>query len=424
MSFNIVFQKINKLSKIIKNECKIMDIQSIKRKNKIQSSELIYFLLKKLGNQTSYNSTNSNVLSNFHTIVTPECFRKKRNNYSVNQFNNLNNKLLSHIYDNPNERRYIAVDGSQLNISKKLSKSGIPLSKSKDYCTGYISCLYDVNKKIPLNYNFSDNKNERQLLIEQLDYVNKNDVLILDRGYYSKNLVKILNEKGIHYIFRLKENSTLNNENNIIPEYEDLENKIIDEKDNKNKNYIMKKEIKINNKKYSINVVKYTINNNSYYLASDLTGENFTVDKFKELYHDRWSIEVHFRFMKYVTSANNLKSKNKLFILQDLAIIQTIYIITSYIKFLLSEVNKKIKKINKNYEISTKDCIDHVLNKILYQMIFKKSTKKVKLIINKELEIIAKTIYYNVEDRHYEHVRIFPSTKWNKNGNRFGEKPK
>ena len=67
-----------------------------------------------------------------------------------------------------------------------------------------MSGLLDIEKNIPINYNLVKHPNERIALIEQLDYVKKNDILVLDRGYYSAELVNILEEKEINYVFRLK----------------------------------------------------------------------------------------------------------------------------------------------------------------------------------------------------------------------------
>ena len=65
-----------------------------------------------------------------------------------------------------------------------------------------MSSLFDIDKKIPINYHISESLNERELLILQLDYVNKGDTLIMDGGYYSKKLIDILIDRKINFIFR------------------------------------------------------------------------------------------------------------------------------------------------------------------------------------------------------------------------------
>ena len=44
-----------------------------------------------------------------------------------------------------------------------------------------VSCLYDIDLQITINYNLSNSFDERSLLIEQFKYIKPNDVIIADR---------------------------------------------------------------------------------------------------------------------------------------------------------------------------------------------------------------------------------------------------
>ena len=74
-------------------------------------------------------------------------------------------------------------------------------------CIGLISSLFDVNKNISINYRLC--KNERSGLIDQIKYLYEGDILLLDRGYYSKHLLSLLNKNKIDVIFRMKKNNIL-----------------------------------------------------------------------------------------------------------------------------------------------------------------------------------------------------------------------
>ena len=50
-------------------------------------------------------------------------------------------------------------------------------NKHNTYTYTNLSCLYDVELKIPINYMMS-NDNERKLLTKQLGYLNNNDIVI------------------------------------------------------------------------------------------------------------------------------------------------------------------------------------------------------------------------------------------------------
>ena len=69
-----------------------------------------------------------------------------------------------------------------------------------------MSTLFDIETEIPINYGLFKNNNERSALISQLEYVKANDILIMDKGYYSKELLFVLHTSNIKVIFRLKTN--------------------------------------------------------------------------------------------------------------------------------------------------------------------------------------------------------------------------
>ena len=79
-------------------------------------------------------------------------------------------------------------------------------AKHANYCTVLISTLFDIEKDILVNYALLKHKSERKGLLNQLKYLRKNDTLVMDRGYFSYNLLYTLNENKINVVFRLKYN--------------------------------------------------------------------------------------------------------------------------------------------------------------------------------------------------------------------------
>ena len=73
--------------------------------------------------------------------------------------------------------------------NESLKKYDFNLSKNNHYCTALISTLFDVTLGIPINYYLSKNTCERSALRHQFKYLNKSDILIMDRGYYSIKLL-------------------------------------------------------------------------------------------------------------------------------------------------------------------------------------------------------------------------------------------
>jgi len=112
---------------------------------------------------------------------------------NINLIHQINNDLIELSYTHHGNRkkfnRIIAVDSSWINVNKDLLKDGFILSKNKSYCKCRIGSLFDVETRTPINYLLSVSSNEREILIEQLKYINEGDILIMDRGYYSKKLL-------------------------------------------------------------------------------------------------------------------------------------------------------------------------------------------------------------------------------------------
>jgi hypothetical protein len=257
----------NKISQFLKN----IKEEVVIRQSKITVQNILFGSLYKCMSNKSYDDVVSilninNIDKNI--IFTKSAFIIKKNKINSSNFLNLNNYLINIIYKN-NKPRLIGVDGSSLDLYKNFKKYGYRYASNKEtYCKGYLSCLFDIQNKIPINYHLSKNIDERESLINQLKYINKNDTLIMDRGYYIDKLLKILNNLGINYIFRLKTNFNIvkNLENNDYTFTEDNIEK---------------------------RVIKYTIKNEDYYLLTNLF--NKTLEELKEEYWSRWETTSRLR---------------------------------------------------------------------------------------------------------------------------------
>lgn len=176
------------------------------RNRSIDFKGIMYYLTKyNLNTNSSYDTTNINIFSNGeNNDVSSQAYINKRKKISLEHLNNINNDLISSFYKHLNlkeENRYIAVDGSQLNFLHSL-KNEFSSSKNENYTFAYLSCLFDVNAKMPINYLISNN-DERTMLINQLSCLKKKDTLIADRGYYSNNLVTLIQKNNLNFVFRI-----------------------------------------------------------------------------------------------------------------------------------------------------------------------------------------------------------------------------
>ena len=296
-------------------------------RNKIISfKDILYCSLYMNSIPCSYSLANINMGTKEIIDVSDDALKKKRKNTSFQYLKQISDSLIDFIYKDDNDPRVIGVDGTYISLSIKLKSEGFATSRRNTYCIALISSLFDVNKKLLINYSLTSNRNERQGLVDQLEYLKVGDILIMDRGYFSKDLLHTLHKFGIDVIFRMKKNSYL-------------------VKQLKYKNQTsMKTRIYYGNKIISFRIIMYNIGNKKYYLGTTIM--NKTVSYFKDLYWKRWRIEINFRESKYLLSLRNLMSRNINCIQQDVYSHNILFIIHSYFKNQLNQCLPKEKSIN------------------------------------------------------------------------------
>jgi hypothetical protein len=152
--------------------------------------------------------------------ITKGGFTQSRKNLAPEAFLELNDIVCKDFYKQVNYlgyrgHRLLAADGSFLNlpghesIKQEFGNRAMGRGKLKDVNKSMclLSMLYD-----PANYMTLDvqtgqtDGSELQLLLKHLPKVNKNDILLLDRGYPAKYLFSLLKSRGIHFVVRMKAN--------------------------------------------------------------------------------------------------------------------------------------------------------------------------------------------------------------------------
>lgn len=384
------------LKKIFMNKLKTFDEEVHNRKRMTKFSDIYYSIIFMNGNKKSYTALVNHLESKGIMDISSSAISQKRNVIDAEYMEKFNLEILNYIYSknkNKTEGRLIAVDGSQLNLHFNLSKYGYPLSCNGKFAVGMMSCLFDVDKEMPINYTLFKHKNEREALLSQLIYLEKNDTLIVDRGYFSEKLYGdlIKTNKQLKVIFRLKKNLA------IVKKIMKLNN-------------VYDTIVTINN--MEIRILRYSINGKEYYLGTNIFDKD--INYFIETYWKRWKIEVHFRHCKYNLSLKELQSKSENKIKQDIAAHHLIFIINSYLDQIVSNSIDK-----KKYKINTKNSLDLICSKIFYNLFYKKSTIMAISKFSFILKQIRKHLVLIKKNRKYKRVKIKPSTKWNEHGNRY-----
>ena len=374
--------KLTNYKKILNEFTNKLNEKYIKRNRKLNFSDILYGSCLKTLNHCSFEKVIYILNKNRVKNISSSSFKKKYSMIKDTDLKDVNKNLLNFIYNDKLKTRILSVDGSYLNTLKILEKDGLknPSESHTNYTNSIISGIYDVEKKIIINYNHSISKNEREAFIQQLEYVNINDILIFDRGYFSNALIDILNSKKINYIFRMKKSSMY--VKNLIENK--LESCCYDE----------------NNIKFKI--VNYKINdvNEEYYLFTTLIDKS--IEELKDLYKKRWSIETHFKELKYTTSLKEINSKSLNNLIKEIYMHNFVYI--SYYFF-----NDCIKDNNKSYELNHKICLEIFINDILLILIYNNKYKQQIIHI---INILPKTYKHKNDDRHFKRESKIKVSKW------------
>ena len=347
---------------------------------------------------TSIQKINNNLIDIIYDpendFIKPYNFTlcNKKNSYLESK-TSINKKL----FINTTSKRFVGCDGMQVNVNKSLiNNDDVKSSKSGNYGIVLISSLFDIMNKIPINYsptkstetNFNKKKvNETTGLLDQLHLLNSNDVLVLDNWYFSKNLQKTFVDNDIGYIFRMKKNS----------------------KYFSGMKFGTSKIITIN--KQPVQLFKYKIKKHEYYILTSIT-EKITIAEIKALYWRRWKIETDNKKFKYDILSSDIRSKNYNSLLADIESIRFMSIISSIIEYLGKDDLEFKKKFH------TTNCI-HILYAKLLNLIFYSNDEKE---ILRVLNIIYIKIIDIIGNRSCKRKRVKPTSKWNANGNKYGNK--
>lgn len=177
-----------------------------------------------------------------------------------------------------------AIDGSDINLpnTKELLEEygSEPYSNGAVQVQSLVSCLYDVLNHTILDasmhpYDF----NERKAAIEHLDKLDsirtEKELIIMDRGYPSSQLLKALEEKRYKYLMRV-------NKDNFFREIRDA----------KTDDEILYREIDGKNISFRLVTIELS-SGNTEALITNLTDKSITKEMLAQLYRLHWGIEIN-----------------------------------------------------------------------------------------------------------------------------------
>ena len=368
----------------------------VERQSKIYIEDILYFMIRHFGTKDkSYSKMTNELIIKKGEKIAQSSIHKKASKIGIGILSVINTALQNFIYDeNSNKVRTIAVDGSQVYVPYSCAGDGAKSGSNDKYASVLLSSLYDIDTKIPINYSIYNNHNERTSLQDQIKYLKSGDILVADRGYYSKEIVNALREKGIDFILRIKKNAF------------------------KNLQLVKNDEIMRLNSR-TVRILKYDIGSEEYIILTSLFNE--PMEYFKETYWKRWNIETNFRELKYINTLNDFNVKKRSHLEMK---ILTHQLIMTYVGYILNVNIKSKRPGNSKFEINFNKsaCIDIFLNNIVEIFFKPKFTGHSRQDLNFIGDLIENTVVYTIKNRKFERIRKSPVSKWCFLGHTFGQK--
>lgn len=238
---------------------------------------ILNFIKKTL--QVELNNFNK-IVSKLDIAVSKAAFSKARNRISYTAFKELfelTSKLWleSDEYQLYKNHRIFAIDGSfiQLENNKELLNDFGYLGANDEACRGRASILCEVLDGVVIHSSFdSVFVDERTLAKEHIayfdEYARKNDILIFDRGYPSKEFIALFADKKWKYLMRVQKSFQPIIDKTHEPDF-----------------YIT---IRYNKNNYKVRVLKFPLSNGEIEtLITNISEDAFKKEDFIDLYYKR-----------------------------------------------------------------------------------------------------------------------------------------
>lgn len=292
--------------------------------------------------------------------VTSSAYTRARAKLNYTAFIELYRVVREHFYEDGDYHKYkgfrvLAIDASKIILpnSESIKKRFTPtvaknqiIEFSKEVIQARASVLYDLHNNIIIDAVLEDKAyGERQLAVSHLEYVQKNDLIIFDRGYPSFELFENIMKSNADFLVRIRRNSF-------------KQVAFMFHKDCKIDDITMIiKAPKINTKDLfreivkplQIRFIRVVLDNGEIeVLATSVLDQTILQQTdFKELYHQRWGIETFFHILKNRLSLENFTGYSALAVQQDFYI--TMFL-SNYESLLVYDTNIALNEKSKNYK--------------------------------------------------------------------------
>lgn len=254
--------------------------------------------------------------------------------------------------------RLLAIDGSVITLPKSTKKLkeyfGFWHNENKEVAMAIASGMYDIENNIMIDaiidrYDMS----ERNLAIRHLkklkEYEIDNALVVFDRGYPSKDIIKYLSDNGTDFLIRVT-NSFIREVNEVTEDDEIVQ-------------------FKYKGTYYKLRTIKVKLDTGEIEtLITSIFDPSFTPEDFKALYSKRWGIEVKYSEIKNRLQVENFTGETPIAIEQDFYASMYLSNIISLLKRISDKEIEKAdqgKELKHRYKTNINILIGKLKNKII-----------------------------------------------------------
>ncbi len=319
---------------------------------------------------------------------------------SYRAFIDLNRQIIDGVYNNKKiyKRwkgfRLCAIDGTSIRLPDEpniIEHFGVQKGKlnQADCSMGMASVFYDVLNHMVIDSTIKPkHTSEKQCASEHLNYADKNDLILYDRGYTGFWLYALHTKHKRAFCMRVKTNQCLLAKSFIKSNKKDS---IVTYRPNKSSIKTCK-EKGLSTAPVTLRFVRVDLSNGVEVLVTNLMdADKYNASVFKSLYHLRWGIEENYKRLKQWLEIENFSGKSVLSVQQDFYA----KIVASNLTALMAmaaqkTITEKTKHLKLKYQVNFAQALSKMKHKMVYLILH--AHNDIKQLIQQTIRYVCHTV--------------------------------
>ena len=256
--------------------------------------------------------------------IAPSSFCAARTKLDESIFKRVNSRILEAY--SPDSSRYtwqghrlFAIDGSKVTLPRTLVNHNYRLpSQGAQYPQGLLSCLFEVRSQLPYDFDLVADRGERWCARRHLELLQKGDIVVYDRGYFSYPMLHQHWLSGVHGVFRLQETSSPEIGSFMASDETDTITTVFPSE--RVRANIRKEHPNLDIVPLQMRLMKYEIQGNLYCLGTTLVDpqHRYPLQGFVDVYHSRWGVEELYKISKRIFAIEDFHARTERGVKQEL----------------------------------------------------------------------------------------------------------